>query len=74
MTWDTGTDTSSRRSEFNYISMGGGRYFADEIRVGTTFGAVAVPEPGTVTVLLAGLAVAAAARLRGRGRRGAGSL
>jgi len=74
MTWDTGTDTSSRRSEFNYISMGGGRYFADEIRVGTTFAAVTVPEPGTVTVLLAGLAVAAAARLRGRGRRGAGSL
>jgi len=64
MTWDTGTDTSSRRSEFNYISMGGGRYFADEIRVGTTFESVVaaeappagVPEPSTYALGLIGLA------------------
>jgi len=73
-TWPVQPDLN--QSTFNTISIAGGRYFADEFRISTTFSSVApVPEPGTEPALLAGLAAAAAAaRLRGWGRRGAGSL
>ena len=73
MTWDTGADTSARRSQFNYLTMGGGRYFADEIRVATTFneavGQLPVPEAGT-GVLLAAAGLAALAVGSGRRRPG----
>lgn len=36
-TWDTGV--VSNKSTFNYLSIGGGRYFVDELRVATNFAA-----------------------------------
>jgi hypothetical protein len=42
---------------FNMVSIGGGRFFADEIRIGTTFGDTVpyVPEPSAPALLLVGL-------------------
>jgi MYXO-CTERM domain-containing protein len=48
------------QSKFNTISIAGGRYFADEFRIATTFdevvGVSIVPEPSLLAVLGAGLA------------------
>jgi len=70
-TWSVQPDLA--QSTFNTISIAGGRYFADEFRIATTFASVApaaVPEPGTATAFLAALAAATAvARLRGWGSR-----
>lgn len=69
-TWDTLAVTGDR-SGWNQISVAGGRYFADEIRVATTFnealGLAPVPEPSTYVLLgVAGLGSLIAARCRRR--------
>jgi len=54
-------------TNFKYLSVGGGRYFVDELRIATTFNeALGVPEPATLAfVVLGGLGILA----RRRGRR-----
>jgi hypothetical protein len=57
-TWAVQPDLD--QSKFNTISIAGGRYFADEFRIATTFdevvGVSIVPEPSLLAVLGAGLA------------------
>ena len=72
-TWTTQLNLD--QSTFDTISLGGGRYFADELRIGTTFNSAigvadeveAVPEPGTLVLAvcgMVGLLVLAAHRCR----------
>ena len=43
------------QSQFDTISLGGGRFFADELRIATTFDeVVAIPEPATMSLLVLG--------------------
>ncbi len=50
----TGTQPDLAQSQFEIISVGGGRFFADELRIGTGFANVTVPEPATMAVLAFG--------------------
>jgi len=56
-TWDTLT-VSVDRANWNQIGIAGGRYFADEIRIATTFdealGVTPVPEPAALSLLALG--------------------
>ena len=56
------TPGTSDQTQFDYLSIGGGRYFVDELRIATTFseavGAAVVPEPSAFAlVALGGLAL-----------------
>lgn len=66
ITWDTLT-VSANRANWNQIGIAGGRYFADEIRIATTFdealGITPVPEPAALSLLaLGGVALLMLAR------------
>ena len=56
-TWDTLT-VSVDRANWNQIGIAGGRYFADEVRIATTFdealGVTPVPEPAALSLLALG--------------------
>lgn len=55
-TWDTLT-VSTNRTDWNQVSIAGGRFFADEIRIATTFDDALglVPEPSTAFLSLLGV-------------------
>ena len=53
----TGTKPDLDQSNFDTISLAGGKWFVDKIRVGTTFGdltSVPVPEPSTLALVVMG--------------------
>lgn len=65
-TWGTQRDLD--QSQFDTLSFEGARYFADEVRIGTTFGdaigAVAAPEPSSALLALFGLSAFIPALIR----------
>lgn len=72
--WPLASQPVLDQSKFDTLSLSGGKWFVDEVRLAKTFneavGIAVVPEPSLLAALAAGLAGALGLRWRRRGRAG----